>query len=152
MFLQVSVCPRGQGCLLWGVPALGGCLLRGEVPGLGGTWSRGVSRPTTNGEVEGDLVQAHNQGWSWGGFGPGPHPRGKLRGIWSRLTPKGEVEGDLVQAHTQGGSWGELASPPTMATAAGGTHPTGMHSCWDVHLPKTLLSWRSIHTVRQRLR
>ena len=45
---------------------------------------------------------------------PGPHPRGKFRGIWSRPTAKGEVEGiwsrptakgevegDLVQAHTQ---------------------------------------------------
>ena len=39
-------------------------------------------------------------GLQWGGpcrF-PGPHPRGKLRGIWpggvSRPTPKGEVEGD----------------------------------------------------------
>ena len=52
--------------------------------------------------------------WSWGwggGSGPsmpyrflGPHPRGKLRGVWSRPTSKGEVEGDLVQAHTQGGS------------------------------------------------
>ena len=36
---------------------------------------------------------------------PGPHPRGNLRGIWSRPTPKGEVEGDLVQAHTKGGFW-----------------------------------------------
>ena len=67
-------------------------------------------------EVEGDLVQAHTQGGSWGGSGPGPHPRGKLRGIWSRPTPKGEVEGDLVQAHTQGGSWG--GSGP-------GPHPRG---------------------------
>ena len=31
---------------------------------------------------------------------PGPHPRGKLRGIRSRPTPKG----DQVQAHTQGGN------------------------------------------------
>ena len=65
----------------------------------------------------------------------GPHPRGKLRGIWSRPTPKGEVEGDLVQAHTQGGSWGDLVQAHTQAhttmtaTAAGGMHPTGMHSC-----------------------
>ena len=45
--------------------------------------------------------------WRGAGEGsPGPHPRMKLRGIWSRPTPKGEVEGDLVQAHTQGGSWG----------------------------------------------
>ena len=35
---------------------------------------------------------------------PGPHPRGKLRGIRSRPTPKGEIEGDQIQAHTQGGS------------------------------------------------
>ena len=41
-----------------------------------------------------------------------------------------EVEGNLVQAHTQGGSLGELAPPPPTATAAGSTHPTGMHSCW----------------------
>ena len=57
--------------------------------------SKGVSRPTTKGEVEGDLVQAHSQGGSWGGSGPGPQPRGKLRGNWSRPTAKGEVEGDL---------------------------------------------------------
>ena len=41
---------------------------------------------------------------SRGGGSPGPHPRVKLRGIWSRLTEGGEVEGDLVQAHSQGGS------------------------------------------------
>ena len=28
---------------------------------------------------------------------PGPHPRGKLRGIRSRPTPKGEIEGDQIQ-------------------------------------------------------
>ena len=38
--------------------------------------------PTPKGKVEGDLVQTHSQGGSWGGSGPGPHPRGKLRGIW----------------------------------------------------------------------
>ena len=53
--------------------------------------------------------QAHTQGGSLGDLArgrgsPGPHPRGKLRGIWSRPTAKGEIEGDLVQAHTQGGS------------------------------------------------
>ena len=41
-----------------------------------------VSRPTPKGEIEGDLA---------GGGSPGPHPRGKFRGIWSRPTPKGEV-------------------------------------------------------------
>ena len=46
---------------------------------------------------------------------PGPHPRGKFRGIWqggSRPTAKGEVEGDLVQAHSQGGSWGGSGPGP----------------------------------------
>ena len=90
---------------------------------------------------------------------PGPHPGGKLRGIWlvggvSRPTPKGEVERDLarrgLQAHTQGGSWGGSSQgglqahtragvypsmhwgrTPLMATAAVGTHPTGMHSCFS---------------------
>ena len=39
-----------------------------------------------------------------GGGAPGPHIRGKLRGIRSRPTPKGEIEGDQVPAHTQGGN------------------------------------------------
>ena len=99
----------------------------------------GVSRPTPKGEVE-------------GGCGPGPQPRGKLRGIWSRPTAKGEVEGDLVQegclvpglpARGVPGSGGlgvpgprgclvrnGGCRPPGTATAAGGTHPTGMHSCF----------------------
>ena len=47
---------------------------------------------------------------------PGPHPRGKLRGIRSRPTPKGEIEGDQIQAHTQGGNSG--GSDP-------GPHPRG---------------------------
>ena len=73
----------------------------------------GVSRPTPKGEVEGDLVQAHSQGGNWGGSGPGPQPRGKLRGIWSRPTANGEVlrgiwsRGCLVWGVCllQGGSW-----------------------------------------------
>ena len=109
-----------RGCLLlWG-----GCLvLGGSAPG-GGAWSRGgsggdplkMTRPTTRGEIEGDQIQAHSQGGNWGGPDPGPQPRGKLRGIRSRSTAKGEIEGDHIR-------------PPPTATAAGGTHPTGMHSC-----------------------
>ena len=90
-----GICFLSRGCLLL-VP--GGCLPL--VPG------RGVSRPTPKGEVEGDLVQAHSQGEIEGdlvqahsqreiegdlvqahsqggkltGSGPGPQPRGKLRG------------------------------------------------------------------------
>ena len=40
---------------------------------------------------------------SWGGSGPDPHPRG----IWP----------------------GRVCGLPPTATAVGGTHPTGMHSC-----------------------
>ena len=95
MFLHVYVfCPCGGGG-----SALGGCLLGGGglVPG-------------------GEDLQDHNQGGNLGGSVPGPHPRGKLRGIRSRPTPKGEIEGESGPA-------------PLMATAAGSTHPTGMHSC-----------------------
>ena len=44
MFLQVSICPQGEGCLLLGgVPGPGGVPARGVgVPGpKGGVWSRG---------------------------------------------------------------------------------------------------------------
>ena len=44
-----------------------------------------------------------------GGF-PGPHLR--------------------AQAYTQGGSQGKHHIHPVTAIAAGGTHPTGMHSCY----------------------
>ena len=120
------------------------------------------SRPIPKGEIEGDQVQAHTQGGNWGGSDPGQHPRGKLRGdqiqahtqggnlggsdpgpqlrgklrgitsrptargkfggIRSRPTSKGEIQGDQNQ------------TPPPMTTAVGGTHPTGMHSCWQLEL------------------
>ena len=54
---------------------------------------------------------------------PSPHPRGKLRGlVWgvSRPTPGGGVSQHALR---------QTLPPPTMAIAAGGTHPTGMHSC-----------------------
>ena len=56
-----------------------------------------------------------SRGGAWssgGGSGPGP--------------PQGLVLGD-------GGAWSRggclVETPLRMATAAGGTHPTGMHSC-----------------------
>ena len=56
--------------------------------------------------------------------GPGPHPRGKWRGIRSRPTPKGEIEGDQVQAHTQGGNWRGIRSRPTpKGEIEGGSDP-----------------------------
>ena len=135
-----SVCSRGV--CSWG------CLVRG-VSGPGGVWSGGC------------LVLGQNtQGGNWGGLGPGPQPRGKLKGIRSRPTPKGETEGDQIQAHTQGGNWGgsdpgphpggklrgirsrstpkggiqgdqDYDQPPPTTTDAGGMHPTGMHSCFQ---------------------
>ena len=80
---------------------------RGKLMGI---WPGGISRPTPKGEVEGDLA----------------------RGV-SRPTPKGEVDGDLargVSRPTPGESIPACTKtePPT-ATAAGGLHPTGMHSC-----------------------
>ena len=63
---------------------------------------RPPSRPTPKGEIEEDQVQAHTQGGNRGGSDPGPHPRGKLRGIRSRPTSKGEIQGDQVQANNQG--------------------------------------------------
>ena len=65
------------------------------------------------------ITEGHNRipkGEIEGESGPGPHPRGKLRGIMSSPTPKGEIEGDQIQAHTQGGNWGR--SDP-------GPHPRG---------------------------
>ena len=63
------------------------CVILCLLPG--GAWSQGVS---ASGGVPAP------------GGPTGPHPRGKLRGIWSRPTCKGAFEGDLVQAHTQEGS------------------------------------------------
>ena len=57
--------PQGRGwypSMNWRFPAHS---QRGSLGGSGG----GDSRSTPKGEVEGDLVQAHNQGGSWGGSG-----------------------------------------------------------------------------------
>ena len=67
------------------------------------------------------------------GGSPGPHPGGKLRGLArgvSRPTPGGgspgpHMGGVCIPACTE-------ADPPWTATAPGGTHPTGMHSCFNV--------------------
>ena len=66
------------------MPAPGGGV---PAPGRGGV----CSRPTPKEEIG-------------RGSDPGPHPRGKLRGIRSRPTPKGGIEGDQIQTHTHGGN------------------------------------------------
>ena len=64
------------------------------------------------------------------------HALQQVSGGVSRHTPGGGL-----QAHTQGGPQAhnqeggipactEADTPPPTATAAGGTHPTGMHSCF----------------------
>ena len=78
---------------------------------------------------QGDPPPGPHPRGNWGGSGPVPHPRGKLRGIRSRPTPKGEIQGDQVQANIQRGNLGGSGPNPPMTTAAGGTHPTRMHSC-----------------------
>ena len=53
----------------------------------------------------------------------------------SRPTPKGEVEGSGLGGGSPGPHPGRgvsqhaLRQKPPTANAAGGTHPTGMHSC-----------------------
>ena len=108
-------------------------------PHLGGI--EGIrSRPTAKGRIEGDQIQAQTQGGNSGGSDPGPHPRGKFRGIRSRPTPKGEIRGDQEQ------------TPPTTTTAAGGTHPTGMHSCFKLLSHLTHRQHRSSHFVSFAIR
>ena len=134
MFLQACVCPQGVcvsqhalqevswhalqqvsggGVCIQACPYPGSRLTpKGEIEGdqvqahtQGGNGGDQVQAHTQGGNG-GDQIQAHTQGGNGGGSGPGPHSRGKLRGMRSRLTPKGEIEGDQVQAQTQGGNGG----------------------------------------------
>ena len=92
MFLQLSVCSQGgwgggaiPACIAGGIPA---CLAAGlqvgwypsmpyRFPGphprgkFRGSGQGGLQAHTWGGEGEGDLVQAHTQGGSWGGSGWG---------------------------------------------------------------------------------
>ena len=84
---------------------------------------------------------------------PGPHPRGKLRWIWQGESPGPHLGGCLLQGGAcsmgyllwgpalggpdtrgvpaQGGCLlqGSVWRTPHVSNAAGGTHPTGLHSC-----------------------
>ena len=122
MFLHVSVCPRGDGipaCLagLWG------CVYPSMPCRFPGPHPRGSLR-----RLAGGSPGPHpGGGGEWGA--PGPH----LGGV-SRPTPGGGA----IPACT------EIDPPPPRltATAVGGTHPTGMHSCFSWKF-FTLLSHRS---------
>ena len=70
-------------------------------------------------------LQAHTQGGSCGVW-PGRVSRPTPRGKWvSRPTPWGVC----VSQH----ALRQTPPPPWTATAAGGTHPTGMHHCLFLH-------------------
>ena len=80
------------------------------------------------------------------GVSPGPHPGGLQAHTWgvSRPTPKGVSQHALRQT----------PPPKPMATAVGGTHPTGMHSCvsFDLCFFYKLLRIRVTYLqVRERL-
>ena len=63
-----------------------------------------------------------------GGVGPGGGPGPGGRGAWSQggLVWGGSGPGAVPAPRGVPGG-----DPPPMATAAGGTHPTGMHSCYS---------------------
>ena len=134
MCLSVLSC---LSCLAGGIP---GCLA--GLQGMGG-----VCIPAC---LAG--FQAHTQGGAWGvwlGGGLQAHTQGEVEGSGlggvSRPTPRGEVEGS-GQGRSPGPHlgvypsmhWGRPLPPPPQltATAAGGTHPTGIHFClfcWWTH-------------------
>ena len=102
VFTRVCYSVHGRGgalpaCIASGIPALQ------QVSRGVSQHALQVSRPTPRGKVEGDLagggLQAQNQGGSWGGSGqggsPGPHPMGKLRGIWPGGSPGPHLGGLL---------------------------------------------------------
>ena len=118
MFLHMSVCPQRGGipaCIADGIPACLAAALQGVVS----QHALQVSRPTPQGEV--------------GGLARGGVSRPRTRGGGLQAHTKGSG----LQAHTWGVypsmHWGRHPTPMT-ATAAGGTHPTGMHSCfkWEI--------------------
>ena len=95
----------GQGNMFTGVYlSTGGAWCWGGVPGSrGGGWCAWSEWGWSQGSLvwEGCLVQRS--------LVPGGLCAWSV-GVWSQGVPGGE--------------------PPPTATAAGGTHPTGMHSCW----------------------
>ena len=74
-------------------------------------------------------VPALGEVWSWGGACSGGSGLGE---VWSWCggvpAPGGLVLGGVWSLGGGGGTW---RRPPETATAVGGTHPTGMHSCFD---------------------
>ena len=124
--LQVSR-PTPRGRLRGLVGGSAGPHPEGKLRGLGGLQAHTQGGGKLRGLGGG--LQAHTQGGSWGvwpGGSPGPHPGGGW-GVWlggggvSMPTPNG-----CIPASTEA----DTPLPQQMANAVGGTHHTGMHSCF----------------------
>ena len=94
----------------------------------GGGWgvpgSRGVPGP------KGGCLVPGGQVWSWGV--PGPGGGCLVLGVWSWEGAWSQGGYLLQRGLVWGGAWSRgclVEDPPGMATAVGGMHPTGMHSC-----------------------
>ena len=92
----------------------------------------GVSRPTPKQEV----------GGSGHGESPGPHPAGKVGGLAGEGSP-GPHPGWWwwIPACAEADPQPPNPSPQQTATDAGGTNPTGMHSCvkWFLDITNHLI-------------
>ena len=127
MFLQVSVCPQGgmRGCS-WGVgcawllPGGHAWLLWGGMHGEGGcAWWRVAC--VAKGGVRGEGRHA----WWRGVCGEGGH-------AWQKGACMAKGGGACMVC--------------TASHCAGGTHPTGMHSCFIKRLPCNMRCYRTVVT------
>ena len=122
-------------------PHLGGLQAHTWGGRLRGLARRGFFRPTPGGSP-GPHPGGRLRGLARRGSS-GPHPGGRL-GVWlggSMPTPEGVSRpiprgGGSPGPHPGGGcipacTEADTPRPQQTATAAGGTHPTGMHSCFD---------------------
>ena len=62
------------------------------------------------------------------------------------LPPGGCFLGGMLPPAGRGGGWWRPPIPPGTATAAGGTHPTGMHSCYNCCASSELLTFYCVQT------
>ena len=114
---QGGMCGQGGGCAWWGacmargVHGRGACMARGM---WGGAWWRGAC-----------IVKGGHVWWKGGMHGKGGVCMVKGGHVWWR--------GACV---AKGGRRVWYACPlwDTAGQCAGGTHPTGMHSCWMVKM------------------
>ena len=151
MFLHMCVCPQ------WGCYPSMHCRWypsmpcsrspRGWYPSMrcrfpgphpGGSWEGSGGGGSTGPQSRGKLrriwpggLQVHTQGESWRGSGRGQGClQANIQGV-SKPTPRGYL---LQRGVSAPGAMWRPPPPPMTATAAIGTHPTGMHSCLSIGL------------------